>query len=130
MYDPLVQDMSKDVSLDLEYLEILMAIENRVETKDLPMGFELRKLTGYRDTLFVVEIAGSHRLILKDGEILVPKSLRDKMMSNLHITQSSDGIKELWIKKKFWVKKKLMKFRSSLDVIFMQHRCNPDATQM
>ena len=67
MYNPLVQDMSKEVSLGLEYLEMLIAIENRVETKDLPTGSEFRKLTGYRDTLFVVEIAGSHRLILKMG---------------------------------------------------------------
>ena len=36
-------------------------------------------------------MAGGHRLILKDGEILAPKSLRDKIMSNLHVTYSSDG---------------------------------------
>ena len=32
----LVQEMSEDASPDLDYLAMLVAIENKVETKDLP----------------------------------------------------------------------------------------------
>ena len=69
--------MSEEASLDQEYLEMSVSLENKVETKDLPDS-ELRNFTGWKESLSVVEMAGGHRLILKNGEILVPKSLKDK----------------------------------------------------
>ena len=54
------------------------------------MDSELRAYSGCKDNISVVEMGGGHRLILKDGEILVPKSLRAQMLENLHITHSSD----------------------------------------
>ena len=74
-YDPLVQEMSEEASLDSNYLAMLVAIENKVEMKDLPEDSELRSLSGCKDNISVAELAGGHRLILKSGEILVPKSL-------------------------------------------------------
>ena len=64
----------------------------KVETKDLPMGSELKRLSGCREISSVVKMAGEHKRILKDGEILVPKSLSDKIKSKLHVTHSSDGM--------------------------------------
>ena len=45
-FDPLVQEMSEEASLNPDYLAMLVAIENKVETKDLPEDSELRKLSG------------------------------------------------------------------------------------
>ena len=51
----------------------------------------------------MVELAGGHRLILKSGEILVPKSLPLQMLHNLHLTQSSNVYMILNAKNKiFW----------------------------
>ena len=69
---------------------MLVAIENKVEIKDLPEDSELRSLSGCKDNISVAELAGGHRLILKSGEILVPKSVRSQMLKNLHVTHSSD----------------------------------------
>ena len=43
-FDPLVQEMSEEASSDPNYLEMLVAIENKAETKNLPEDSELRKL--------------------------------------------------------------------------------------
>ena len=70
-FDPLVQEISKEASLDPDYLAMLVAIENKVETKDLPKDSELRKLSGCKDDISVAELAKGHRLILKNGEIFI-----------------------------------------------------------
>ena len=46
-YDPLVQEMSEDASLDSDYLAMLVAIENKVEDS------ELRSLSGCKDKISV-----------------------------------------------------------------------------
>ena len=92
--------MSEVASLDEDYLLLLSAIENKVGVKDLPLDSELRAFSGCKDNISVVEMGGGHRLILKDGEILVPKSLRAQMLENLHITHSSDGYMMLQAKGK------------------------------
>ena len=83
-FDPLVQEISKEASLDPDYLAMFVAIENKVETKDLPEDSELRKLSGCKDDISVAESAQGQRLILKNGEILVPKSLQLQVLHNLH----------------------------------------------
>ena len=67
-FDPLVQEMSKEASSDLDYLEMLVAIENNTETNDLPEDSELKKLSGCRDDISVAKLAHGHCLILKNGE--------------------------------------------------------------
>ena len=42
-FDPLCQEMAEEGSFDQEYLEMMAAIENKVDTKDLPDHSELRK---------------------------------------------------------------------------------------
>ena len=61
--------MSEEASSDPDYLEMLVAIENKTETKDLPEDSELRKLSGCKADISVAELAKGHRLILKNGEI-------------------------------------------------------------
>ena len=90
-YDPLVVKMSERASMDQDYLAMLVAIENKVEIKDLPPESELRKLSGCKDSISVAKLAGGHHLILKNGEILVPKALRSQILHNFHITHSSDA---------------------------------------
>ena len=60
--------------------------------KDLPNHPELRKLSGCRENISIAEMGGGHRLILQNGEILVPKSLRKQILQNLHITQEFSGL--------------------------------------
>ena len=51
----------------------------------------------------MAELAQEHRLILKNGEILLPKSLRSQMLHNLHLTHSSDVYMIMNAKNKvFW----------------------------
>ena len=82
--------MAEVASLDESYLLMLADIENKVEMTDLSADSELRAYSGCKDNISVAELGGGHRLILKSGEILVPKNLRAKMLENLHITHSSD----------------------------------------
>ena len=48
----------------------------------------------------MAELARGHRLILKGGEIIVPKSLQSQMLENLHVTHSSDTYMMLQAKEK------------------------------
>ena len=68
--------------------------------KDLPTESELRAYSGCKDNISVIEMGGGHRLILKNGEILVPKSLRTQMLENWKITHSSDSYMMLQAKGK------------------------------
>ena len=61
---------------------MLVVIENKTDTRDLHDHSELRKLSVCRETISIAEMGGGYRLILKNGEILVPKS-RQQMISNL-----------------------------------------------
>ena len=67
--------MSEVASLDADYLLLLSAIENKVEMKS-----ELRAYSGCKGNISVIEMGGGHKLILKNGEILVPKSRRTQML--------------------------------------------------
>ena len=49
-------------------------------------------MSGWRETISIAEMVGGQRLIQKEGEIFVLKSLRQQMISNLHVTYSSDGM--------------------------------------
>ena len=81
-FDPLCQERAKEASLGHEYLEMLVVIENKTDTRDLHDHSELRKLSVCRETISIAEMGGGYRLILKNGELLVPKS-RQPMISNL-----------------------------------------------
>ena len=94
--------MSGKASLDAEYLAMLVAIENKVEFKDLDSHSELRSLSGCKENISLAELARGHRLILKGGEIIVPKSLRLQMLENLHVTHSSDTYMILQAKGRIW----------------------------
>ena len=86
---------------------MLVAIEYKVETKDLPEDSEVRKLSRCKEDISVAELAGGHCLILKNGEILVPKSLQSQMLHNLHLTHSSDVYMILKAKNEiFWLQMK------------------------
>ena len=89
--DPLVQEMAEIASLDEDYLLMLADLENKVQIADMSEHSELRAYSGCKDKISVTEVAGGHRLILKGSEIIVPKSLRSRMLENLHITHSSDS---------------------------------------
>ena len=68
--------LAEEGKLDLEYLEMLNDIENDTVTQDLPLESEIRKLSGYRNTLSVVILPAGTRLIVKEEtEILIPKKL-------------------------------------------------------
>ena len=54
-YDPLVQEISEEASLDSDYLAMLVAIENKVEIKDLDSHSELRSLSGCKENISVAE---------------------------------------------------------------------------
>ena len=46
--------LAEEGNLDIEYLEMINAIENDTETKDLPDDSKIRQLTGCRDKLSIV----------------------------------------------------------------------------
>ena len=94
--------MSEEASLDAEYLAMLVAIENKVEFKDLDSHYELRSLSGCKENISVAELTRGHRLILKGGEIFVPKSLWSQILENLHVTHSSDTYMIMQTKGKIW----------------------------
>ena len=57
-------------------------------------------LSGYKEMLSVIEL---DVLICTDSEILVPKTVQERMMKNVHITHSSDSNILLNAKNKiFW----------------------------
>ena len=89
--DPLVQEMAEVASLDENYLLMLADLENKVPISDMSEDSELRRFSGCQDEISVTELSGGHRLIMKGSEIMVPKSLRSRMLENLHITHSSDS---------------------------------------
>ena len=72
-FDPLMQEMSKEGSRDADYLLLLSSIENKVEMKDLPPESELRFYSGCKDEISVCAMVGGHRLIVINGQVLVPK---------------------------------------------------------
>ena len=115
-FDPLCRDLPEEGWLDKKYLEMMAAIENKIDIKDLPDYSELRKLSGCRETISIAEIGGGHRLILRNWEILVPKSLRKQIIRNLHIIHGSDRLMMLNSKRRiFWpkIKKDLRTFYES-----------------
>ena len=71
--EPLVQELSEEASL-------------KIRLKDLPTDSELRKLSGCRELLSVVELAGGNRLICRDSVILVPKTVLNRMMNNMELS--------------------------------------------
>ena len=52
-FDPLVQEMSEEASLDADYSLLLSSIENKVEMKDLPSESELRSYSGCKDEISI-----------------------------------------------------------------------------
>ena len=49
--DPLVMKMREQGKINIEYLEMLDALENDTETKDLPDDIKLRQLSGCKDEI-------------------------------------------------------------------------------
>ena len=102
--DPLVVNIADLGNLDVEYLSMMNAIENKVESKDLQSDSELRQISGCRDQISLVEMEKGTRLIVKnETEILIPKSMRAEMMRVLHLSHSGDVSMLLQAKNKiFW----------------------------
>jgi hypothetical protein len=102
--DPLVLNIAEEGNLDVEYLSMMNSLENKRETKDLPVDSELRQLSGCRNEMSLVELSNGTRLIVKnETEILIPKSLRAEMLRILHLTHSCDTAMLLQSKSRiFW----------------------------
>jgi hypothetical protein len=99
-----VLNIAEEGNLDVEYLSMMNALENKIETKDLPVDSELRQLSGCRIEMSLVELSNGTRLIVKnETEILIPKSLRIEMLRILHLTHSCDTAMLLQSKSRiFW----------------------------
>ena len=80
--DPLVLQLVELGSEDEEYVNML----NCLETEDYKFTpKDLRKISNYRTDLSVINLESGTRLIARNGcEILVPKPLRERMLSTLH----------------------------------------------
>ena len=87
---PLVEEVAECGSLDLEYLSMLNSLENGTEMKNLPKDSGLRWLAGCIEQPSVIELNVAHRIITRHSEVVVPKSLREKIMKLLHMNNSSD----------------------------------------
>ena len=59
--DPLVLQLGIQAGLDLEYVEMVSCIENRVEYQNLPEDIELRELGDSLPRLGIVELRDGHR---------------------------------------------------------------------
>ena len=62
--DPLVMKITEEESINIEYLEMLNALKNNVETKDLPDDNELRQLSGCKDQISMVTLKDGTKLII------------------------------------------------------------------
>ena len=58
--------IAEEGSINIEYLEMLNALENNTETKDLPDDNELRQLSGCRDQVSIATLKAGTRLIVKN----------------------------------------------------------------
>ena len=84
---PLVLQLADLVSEDEEFVNMLSCLETKVENF---APEELRKISKYRTDLSVINLETGARIIIRNGcEILVPKPLRERMLSTLHFTHYS-----------------------------------------
>ena len=66
--------IAEEGGINIKYLEMLKALENNSETKDLPDDSELRQLPGCRDKISTVILTTGIRLIVKKwNENIDPK---------------------------------------------------------
>ena len=81
-FDPLCQERAKEASLGHEYLEMLVVIENKTDTRDLPDHSELRKLSVCRETISIAEMGGGYRNPEKWGNTCAKvKTADDKQLT-------------------------------------------------
>ena len=102
--DPLVIQLGVQAGMDLEYVEMVNHTENRTEFKDLPDNCELRQIHDSIQNLGISELKDGHRLIVRNGgEVLIPRSAREEIVSTLHITHPATQTMLMQCKNKiFW----------------------------
>ena len=89
--DPLVENLANEGNIDLEYLNMMNQIEDKIENRNLPEDSELRQLSGCRNQLSLIEMGNGTRLIVKDeSEIMIPKTMREEMTRVLHLSHQGD----------------------------------------
>jgi hypothetical protein len=101
--DPLVENLANEGNIDLEYLNMMNQIENKIESKNLPEDNELKLLSGCRNQLSLIEMGNGTRLIVKEeSEILIPKTMREEM-TRRHSNDVSSQTENLlaWDEKRF-----------------------------
>ena len=85
--DPLVENLANEGNIDLEYLNMMNKIEDKIDNNKLPADSELRQLSGCRNQLSLIEMGNGTRLIVRnESEILIPKSMREEMTRVLHLS--------------------------------------------
>ena len=73
--DPLVLNMAQVGSLDINYLDMMKLVEDRVQPKNLPVESELKQIEGSLSELRVVEKSTGDSLLCKGEAVYVPASL-------------------------------------------------------
>ena len=84
--DPLVIQLVIKEGMDLDYVEMVNAIENRTEYRNLPEQCEVRLIHDSIPRLGICELKDGNRLIVRNGEVLIPRSAREEIVRTLHLT--------------------------------------------
>ena len=83
--DPMVSQLATIAGNDLDYMEMMMNIENGTHQKDLHDASELRQMEGLLSELGTVTLPNGERLIIRNGcEVLIPKQERKHILEVLH----------------------------------------------
>ena len=73
--------------MDLDYVEMVNAIENRTEYRNLPEQCEVRLIHDSIPRLGICELKDGNRLIVRNGgEVLIPRSASEEIVRALHVT--------------------------------------------
>ena len=87
MEDQLVIQLGIKEGMDLDYVEMVNAIENRTEYRNLTQQCELRLIHDSIPRLGICELKDGNRLIARNGgEVLIPRSAREEIVRTLHLT--------------------------------------------
>ena len=85
--DPLVLKIGEHGSEYAEYVDMM----NCLETEDYNFALdELKNISKYKTDLSVINLENGRVIIVRNGcEILIPKPIRERMLSTLHFTHYS-----------------------------------------
>ena len=88
--DPLVMKIAEEANMDPDYVEMKNQIENDIEFENIPPDSELKQLKEVIDKMSIVTLEAGTRFIVKDeSDILIPKKLREQILTTLHFTHST-----------------------------------------